>query len=67
MDPIIERLHPEFVVDSQGRKKSVILPIAEFEELLEELEDLTAIDERRDEPDIPHEQVVAELKRDGLL
>ncbi len=29
--------------------------------------DLAAVAERRDEPTIPHEQFVSELKRDGLL
>jgi hypothetical protein len=45
----------------------VILPIEEFEELLEDIEDLAVLAERREEPTIPHEEVVAKLKRDGLL
>lgn len=60
-------LHPEYVVDKMGRKKSVVLPIAEFEALLADIQDLAAIAERRDEPTVSHEDFVAELKRDGLL
>jgi hypothetical protein len=43
------------------------LEIGDYERLLEDLQDLAAIAERRDEPTISHEELVAELKRDGLL
>ena len=59
--------HPEFVTDSDGHKKAVILTLAEYEELMEDLEDLAVAAERKDEPTISHEQLMAELKRDGLL
>jgi hypothetical protein len=45
----------------------VILPIAEYEELLEDLEDLAAMAERRDEPAVSHDDLVAGLRRDGLF
>jgi hypothetical protein len=60
-------LHPEYITDEKGKKKSVILPIAEFEALIEDMEDLAAVAERREEPTLSHEDVVAELKKDGLL
>ena len=41
--------------------------MAEYKKLLEDLEDLAVVAERREEPTIPHEQFVSELKRDGLL
>ena len=41
--------------------------IAEYERLLEDLEDLAVVAERRDEPSISHQQFKAELKRDGIL
>ena len=34
---------------------------------MEDLEDLAAVSERRDEPTVPHGEVVATLQRDGLL
>jgi hypothetical protein len=43
------------------------LPLAEFEELLEDLEDLAVLAERQSEPTIPHQELIAELERDGLL
>jgi hypothetical protein len=35
--------------------------------LLEDLEDMIIVVERRHEPTISHEELKAELKRDGLL
>jgi len=60
-------LHAHYVVDDTGQKISVILPMNEFEELLEALADLAALAERRDEPTVAHAEVIAGLKADGLL
>lgn len=38
-----------FLVDENGRKRSVVLPIAEYQELLEDLADLAVIAERKEE------------------
>ena len=61
------QLHPQYVTDESGKKTAVILPIDEYQELLEDLEDLATAAERRDEPTVSHEELVAELKRDGVL
>jgi hypothetical protein len=63
----IRDLQVQYVTDENGKKTAVILPIEEFEELLEDLQDLAVLAERRDEPTIPHEEIVARLKRDGYL
>lgn len=60
-------LNPQYVTNEAGEKMSVILPISEFRELLEDIEDLAAVAERRDEPTIRHEELIAELKKDGLI
>jgi len=60
-------LHPKFVTDSAGRQTAVILPIEEYNGLLEDIDDLAVVAERADEPTIPHEQVVKKLKADGYL
>ncbi len=39
-----------FLVDEDGRKRSVVLPIKEYQALLEDLGDLVLIAERREEP-----------------
>ena len=63
----VTTLHAHYVVDDTGQKVSVILPVNEFESLMEELTDLAALAERRDEPTINHDDVIAGLKADGLL
>ena len=60
-------LHAHYVIDDTGQKISVILPVSEFETLMEDVADLAALAERRDEPTIGHDEVVARLKADGLL
>ena len=63
----IRELQAKYIIDENGKKTAVILPIEEFEELIEDLRDLAVIAERRDEPTLSHEEVIAMLKRDGLL
>jgi len=60
-------LNPQYITNDSGEKISVILPISEFQELIEDIEDLATVAERRDEPTISHEQLITELKRDGLI
>jgi len=64
---VLKGMGAQFLTDDTGRKTAVLVPIDEYEQLLEDLEDLAAIAERRNEETIPHEQVVAELIKDGLL
>jgi hypothetical protein len=57
----------QFITDDKGEKKSVILNINDYQSLMEEMEDLAACAERRNEGTIPHEDFLKELKEDGLL
>ena len=57
----------QYLTDDHGERTAVILPIGAYEKLLEDLDDLAVVAERRDEPTIPHEQFVSELKRDGIV
>jgi len=56
-----------YVSDETGRRTGVLLSIEDYQRLLEDLEDLAAIAERRDEPTVSREDLIAELKRNGLL
>lgn len=60
-------MHPQYITDTAGNRVSVVLPLVEYESLLEDLEDLAAMAERRDEETLSHDEVMAGLKRDGLL
>ncbi|EGW20210.1 hypothetical protein Mettu_3340 [Methylobacter tundripaludum SV96] len=54
---------PQYITNANRQKLSVILPMADYLELLEDFEDLATIAERKDESTIPLEDV---LKEDGL-
>lgn len=56
-----------YVTNQNGEKTAVIVPIEEFEELLEDVGDLAAVAERREEPTISHDELLAELKHDGII
>ena len=63
----LKELNPQYITNENGEKISVVLSMAKFEELLEEIEDLAAIAERRDEPTIPHDEFIKGLKQDGII
>jgi PHD/YefM family antitoxin component YafN of YafNO toxin-antitoxin module len=63
----MSKLEINYVTNDAGDKTAVILTIDDFNELMEDIEDLAAVAERRDESSISHEELLDELKRDGLL
>jgi PHD/YefM family antitoxin component YafN of YafNO toxin-antitoxin module len=36
-------IHPQYITDKKGKKLSVVIPVVEFEKLMEELEELEDI------------------------
>lgn len=63
----LKQLEVQYVTNQSGEKTAVILSLAKFQGLIEDLEDLTAVAERRNEPTISHDELLNELKQDGLL
>lgn len=63
----LEQFQIQYITDAAGQKSAVILPIEEFYQLLEDLEELAIVAERAEEPTISHEQLIERLKADGLL
>lgn len=60
-------VHPEYVVDEQQNRRSVVLPVAEWERVvedLEELDDIRAYDKAKAGPQdaIPFDQAVREIR-----
>lgn len=47
----------QFQTDAQGKRTAVVLPIAEYERLLEDVHDLAVIAERRDELTMPLDEL----------
>ena len=54
----------EYIVKN-GKATAVILPITEYEELLEDLHDLAVIARRKDEPTVSLSEVKRKLKANG--
>ena len=62
-----ENLSLQYITNQKGEKVALILPIEEFEQLLIDLEDLKDIKERKKETTIDHQDLITELKEDGIL
>lgn len=62
-----KKLNLNYITNQLGDKTAVILPIEEFDQLLEDMEDLAIVAERRDEATTSHEDLLKELKQDGIL
>ena len=58
----------QVLVDSDGKKKAILLDYAFWEELLEDLEDMEALDHVREANGeyVSWEQAKAELRADGI-
>jgi len=68
----LELKPPQFVVDSKGRRRSVVLSVADYERLIERLEDLEdtlALDEavRSRKQCRNYADIQAELQKAGRL
>lgn len=63
----VKKSSPRYIIDEKGDKTSVVIPIAEYKELLEDIEDLAKVAERREEYTISHDDLITQLKVDGLL
>jgi PHD/YefM family antitoxin component YafN of YafNO toxin-antitoxin module len=61
------KTQPQFITNTDGEKVSVIIPLSDYYEMLEDLEDLAAIAQLRNEETIPWEQVKKELQDNDLL
>ena len=57
----------QYVTDANGERTAVILPLAEYEELLEDLQVSRVAHETRDEPSRPLNEVVEELRNAGEI
>lgn len=63
----VKDLNLQYLVNTSGKKEYVVLPVKEFEELLEDLHDLAVMAERRDEPRMSLKDFERGFKADGLI
>lgn len=63
----MQKFKGRFIVNEKGQKTAAILPIEEYEELLEDMHDLAVVAERRNEPTITFDELKERLRKEGLL
>jgi hypothetical protein len=64
-------VHVEYLVDEEGNRKAVVLPLAAWQQIkeeLEELDDIRAYDQAKAQPSepVPFEEAMREI-REGTL
>ena len=57
----------QFIVDSDGNRTAVVLPLDEYEEMLEDLHIGRAARESKDEPRRPFSEIVDEMRAAGEI
>ncbi len=55
-------LNEKFIVDNKGKKSAVILPIEQYNNLMEDIHDLTKIAERKSDDTISLKELRKKLK-----
>ncbi len=61
------KLREQYIVDENGNKMAVVIPVRRYQRLLEDLHDLAVVAERRPEPSISLDELKRRLRADGLL
>ena len=57
----------KYLTDEDGNKHSVVIPVQEYEDMLEDIQDLVSVAERKDESSISLDEVLKNLKDDGYI
>jgi PHD/YefM family antitoxin component YafN of YafNO toxin-antitoxin module len=60
-------METQFLTDDRGQKIAVVIPIADYESLMEDVADLAAVAERRDDDRISLAELKEQLTVDGFL
>jgi len=63
----VRKFKAQYIIGEKGQKRAIILPLKEYEELLEDLHDLAVVAERRNEPSIPFDKIKDRLRKNGLI
>ncbi len=63
----MQKIHEEFLTDESGNKKAVVVPISEWQQIkedLEELDDIRAYDKAKSKPSepVPFDKAIKEIR-----
>lgn len=64
---MITPLKEHYIIDAEGNKTAIVLPIEQYEQMLEDLHDLAIVAERREETPVSLAKMQEWLKEDGTL
>jgi hypothetical protein len=56
----------QYLTNEKGEKTAIVISIQDYEKLIEDLDDLAVVAERRAENTIPHEQFKRDLRRNAI-
>ena len=57
----------QFVIDDKGKKTGVIVPVKQYQKLIEDLHDLAIVAERREEETVSLDVLKSKLSKDGII
>ncbi|MFA4875390.1 MAG: hypothetical protein WC956_08760 [bacterium] len=57
----------QFITDSKGKRRAVVIDVESYEKMLEDLDDLRVIAERRENPKVDALRFVTRLKKHGTV
>lgn len=57
----------QYIVNPDGMKKAVVVPLSRYKKIMEDLHDLAVIVERRKEPSVKSADFMKKLRQDGIL
>ena len=60
-------MNTQYITDDHGDKLAVVIPMRDYQELMEDVSDLAAFAERRNEKTVPLADIKKKLIADGLL
>jgi hypothetical protein len=60
-------VNTQFLTGEQGQKIAVVIPITDYESLMEDVSDLACVAERRDDGRVSLSDLKRQLIADGLL
>lgn len=63
----LKKYRLKYVTDRKGKKTDVILKVKDFQELIDDLNDLSIVKERQNEETVSHDELIKDLKQNAML
>lgn len=57
----------DYIIDENGNKKAMIIPVADYEEIMEDIEDIVIAYQRKEEKKKSFKEIKENLNKKGLV